>query len=158
MQPDFDTNLKTFDLQTLTNLFDGQIYLPTEPVDANMPIQYKGSIDKGILMLTTQKIDAADLDQLQKICSFLKIDYTQVAIANANEQTITKEKINALKTQKLIFWGLDPSTYFDCGSDLYTPMEVDGIKIIYSATLHQISSDSAAKKVLASALLLMFKE
>ncbi len=158
MQPDFDTNLKTFDLQTLTNLFDGEIYLPTEPLDPNLPIQYNGSMDKSILMLTTQKFDAADVDQLQKICSFLKIDYTQVAIANANEQTITKEKIKALKTQKLICWGLDPSIYFDCGSDLYTPMKVDGIKIIYSATLHQISNDSAAKKVLASALLLMFKE
>lgn len=92
MQPDFDTNLKTFDLQTLTNLFDGEIYLPTEPLDPNVPIKYNGSMDKGILMLTTQKLDAADVDQLQKICSFLKIDYTQIAIANANEQTITKEK------------------------------------------------------------------
>ncbi|MDZ4756575.1 MAG: hypothetical protein SGJ10_00365 [Bacteroidota bacterium] len=156
MQPDFDTNMKTTDLQTLTNLFDGEIYLPVEPLDPNMPLQYSGSMDKGILMLLPQKLDTADLDQLQKICTFLKLEMKEVAIANVNEQTITKEKIAELKTLKLICWGIDPSTYFNCGSDLYTPMEIDGIKIIYTATLAQISIDSASKKVLASALLIMF--
>ncbi len=158
MQPDFDTNFKTFDLQTLINLFDGEIYLPTEPLDPNMPIQYKGVLDKGILMLISQKLETTDLDQLQKICSFLKIGLDEVAIANANEQTINAEKIQALKIQKLVCWGINPSAYFNCESELYTPMEAEGIKIIYSETLAQISNDSAAKKVLASALLLMFKE
>ncbi len=157
MQPDFDTNLKTFDLQTLTNLFDGEIYLPIEPLDPNMPIQYDGNMG-GVLMLTAQKLNPVELDQLQKICTFLKIEIKEVAIANANEQTITKEKIMDFKTQKLICWGIDPSAYFNCECELYTPMEVDGIKIIYSETLTKINQDSASKKVLASALLLLFKE
>lgn len=156
MQPEIDTNLKSFDLQTLTNLFDGEFYLPTEPLDPALPIQFQGKIEKGILMLIAQKLDAADTDQLQKICNFLKIEFKDVAVANVNEQTITKEKLIALKPKQLVCWGVNPTNYFTCSGDIYTPIEVDGLKIIYSASLPEISADSASKKMLASALLLIF--
>lgn len=156
MQPEINTQLKTSDLQTLTDLFEGSIYLPTEKADAAAPLVFSGSIEKGIVMLVTHPLNADERDQLQKICSFLQLDISEVAMVNINEQTVTQEKLVELGTKKIVCWGIAPNTLFDCENELYTPLKLGDIDVIASISLAQLSHDSPAKKVLASGLKLIF--
>ena len=56
MQPEFESKLISTDIQTLINLFDNEFYLPAEPIDADMPLQFSGSKKSGVLMLTYQSL------------------------------------------------------------------------------------------------------